>query len=87
MITGIIIILTAAVFLILSGHIYLNFRKISKKGNKAEGIIFDIEGDESITMTPNYPIVRFLTDKNEWITESYKIGLIPGCIRKVRRLN
>lgn len=50
--------------------------KISKNGIKAEGIVFDNEvGNQGY---PTYPIIRFLTDKQEWITKASKIAVPPG---------
>ena len=35
----------------------------------------------------SYPIVRFLTKENDWITKSSRIGLIPGIYKKGKEVS
>jgi hypothetical protein len=48
---------------------------LRKKGVRAEGIIFDFADtnqDLSGSNTP-YPVIRFVTQSGEWITEQYTV--------------
>ena len=75
-----IILICVSTGLVIVGIIsYLNVSKILKKGIKAEGVIFSSRVSDSFNnINLSYPVVRFLTATDEWITETSTISLIPG---------
>lgn len=78
-----IILLTIGILLIIIATIVLSkFNKIKKKGIVTEGVVFDLESSTNANNLITYPIIRFATQKNEWITEPYKIGIFPGFYKK-----
>jgi hypothetical protein len=57
--------------------------RISDHGVKAEGVVFDLEGDSDVRYSNSdlstdrplfYPVIRFVTSSGEWITEKYSIS-------------
>lgn len=86
MATSIILILIGLAFIGIAINTFLEFKRISKTGIQTEGIIFDTKNTDTQNSTITYPVIRFLTTKNEWITEAYKIGLIPGLYKKGARV-
>ncbi len=54
-------------------------KRLSKIGKKAKGIVFKnnykISGTDSRGIY--YPVVRFLTENNEWITQEVDVGTNP----------
>jgi len=82
MTTNIILIGIGVVFLIIIIFSYLNISKIAKVGVKTEGVVYDLESSDNSNSLISYPIIRFLTIENEWITKTYKIGVFPGFYKK-----
>lgn len=54
-------------------------KRLSKIGKKAKGIVFKnnykVLGTD--TRGTYYPVVRFLTERNEWITQEVDVGTNP----------
>jgi len=82
MATSIVFLIIGLVLLVVSLNTLFHFRRISKIGTPTEGIIFDTENSTNVDTRCNYPIVRFNTSSNEWITQTYKTGLFPGFYKK-----
>jgi sugar-specific transcriptional regulator TrmB len=79
---GIIVIAISIAFLYVSFNFRHRVNKIAKNGLEVEGIVYDfIAGDNNQSNT-KYPIIRFVTSKKEWITETYGIGSILGSFKK-----
>jgi hypothetical protein len=75
------------IFIIISIKILYSIQTISREGIKTEGVIFDIEQESGANNSSNnYPIVRFLTNQNIWITKRSKIGFIPGLYKKGKKV-
>jgi len=68
--------------IIIAAKILLIIKKITKFGAEAEGVIFDLVQSGGSAGNITYPIVRFVTDQKEWITEKSMIGAIPGMYKK-----
>ena len=83
-----VILIIVSLVVALIGIINLNkYKKITATGVEADGIIFDIETSPTLNSTTvTYPIVRFLTEKNEWITQKASVSLIPGLYKKGQRV-
>ncbi len=45
---------------------FIHFNKLKKTGIRVQGIIFELTGGDS--EGNSYPVMRFLTQKDEWIT-------------------
>lgn len=80
----VIILIIVSLVVILVAIINLGkYKKIAATGIQAEGIIFDIESSTTTNNTAvTYPIVRFLTEQNEWITQKASVSLVPGSYKK-----
>jgi len=50
-----------------------------KNGVKAEGVVYSVEKDFSGTLgnqsVTYYPVIRYLTQEKDWVTEKYDVGL------------
>jgi len=75
MLTCLILILFSISIIIIACLLLSNVKRITAEGVTTEGIIFD--KDQSIDDSGVYPIVRFLTEDNEWITEKSNIVVLP----------
>ena len=65
----------------------LKYKRIAQKGIPAEGIIFGLETSRDTNSETRFPIVRFTTESNEWITETYRIGMFPGFFKVGTKVN
>jgi hypothetical protein len=75
MYTTLIYFLIGLILIIVSISIYIRIKKIRKSGIETEGIIFSSEMASDPNLRFGFPVVRFLTKENEWITETYNISL------------
>ncbi|MBN8721261.1 MAG: DUF3592 domain-containing protein [Sediminibacterium magnilacihabitans] len=83
-----LILLAFAIFLVLAAIVTLTkYKKISNSGVEVEGIVFDLESS-STTNSPTltFPVIRFLTKKNEWITQKASVSIIPGSYKKGQKI-
>lgn len=83
MIQGVLLIIISLAVIVIAIIALSKYKKISTNGIEADAIIFDIEssptnGDTTIT----FPIVRFVTEKNEWITQKASVSIIPYSYKK-----
>ena len=74
MLTSFILILISILIIIIGCLALSNIKRIAAEGVDVEGIIFDKE--QSIDASGFYPVVRFLTEYDEWITEPSKINVL-----------
>ncbi len=95
MITAIIISLIGVILLAIGASHRMQFQKVSKIGKRAEGVVFETEtedlefgaGSQHSRQPSRYPIIRFTTEKEEWITEKYTAVVIPGLLKVGSRVN
>ncbi len=76
-----LIIILIGIAMIVFGSYKLNeYKDLIKLGTRAEGVVFDIENEyfQRDGNTTYYPIIRFTTKENEWVTERYGIGSSPS---------
>jgi len=83
MIQGVLLIILSLAVILIAIIVFSKYKKISTNGIEADAIIFDIEssptnGDTTIT----FPIVRFVTEKNEWVTQKASVSIIPYSYKK-----
>lgn len=74
MIPGLILIFIGFVLVAVGIKRYRNNQHLILNGKKATAIIFDNIYKRGSSGGLYYPVFRFLTDKNEWITRQYNIG-------------
>lgn len=72
---GLVILLISSIILIVGVAIHQKWKHLRMHGKVADGIVFKIEYRSSNDRSGT-PIVRFLTDKQEWITtEIDRVGV------------
>ncbi|SHH28872.1 Protein of unknown function [Chryseolinea serpens] len=72
------ILFISAGFLILGVYFWQKGNHLLKNGKKAEAIVFSNNFEASHNGGGvYYPVVRFLTDKQEWITQELSVGTSP----------
>lgn len=77
--TELIILLISSVFLIVGTVIWQKGNHLMTNGKVADAIIFKNNYQPSRSGGGTYyPVVRFLTDKQEWITQELSIGYSPA---------
>jgi len=71
--TPYIIVIIGIGFILLTYVQRKKYASLLKKGKQADGIVFDFEsgGQDS----PAYPIIRFVTEKQEWVTKTASMNL------------
>jgi hypothetical protein len=76
----IILIVVSLVVVLIAITSIGKYKKIATSGTEAEGIVFDKE--LSLSANNNsasiFPVVRFLTHNNEWVTRKASVSVIPG---------
>ncbi|SDD48110.1 Protein of unknown function [Mucilaginibacter pineti] len=80
-----LILLTGGAFLAVLGAGKFNERrKLIKTGVKVNGVVFRIEEstDDETNSSMYYPVIRYLTEDKEWITETYKLGSRPSVYKE-----
>ncbi len=87
MIEGIVVIIFAVALLSVSIYMLRQYDQIEKNGQETEGVVFDMDSsDISDTATSIYPIVRFLTADQQWITKRSPVSIIPGSYKKGQKV-
>lgn len=83
-----------AIYLLIGTVMIIAFFVSSKKAKRlfidgihAEGVVFDLEISGSTIVKSQYPIIRFLTKNNEWITEPYNVGILPSIYKKGQKVD
>jgi len=83
LITDLIISLFGVIFVVLGFSKRSQRSALLKDGIKTEGVVFRVEQSNSISIGVGntdtqdisyYPVIRYVTKENEWITEKYDIG-------------
>lgn len=70
-----------AVIILVVGVVQLvQYNRLRRTGTEAEGVVFDVETDTQNGATSYYPVIRFVTDKQEWITKKATVSGVykPG---------
>lgn len=71
----------------ISLRLFHKHQKLKKIGLRTEGIVFDLLDSVSSDNRHQYPVIRFVTSKNEWITQNYEIGFSLKGFRKGQKVN
>lgn len=85
-----LISLTGGAFFLTLGIGKLNERrKLLRIGVKAEGVVFSVEYERSSDNSRGiyYPVVRYKTTENEWVTKQYGIGSSPSAYTEGDEVN
>lgn len=72
--TALIVILVSSVFLIIGAILWQKGNHLLANGKIADGVIIANNFELSPSGGTYHPVVRFLTDKQEWITQELSIG-------------
>jgi len=75
--TEIIISAVSAILIVVGAYLWQKTNYLVVNGKKAKGVIFKNVKDSNFgseNKSHYYPVVRFLTDKQEWITEKLNVG-------------
>lgn len=75
---GLIIIGISGVLLLVGIILWQKGNHLLLNGKKAQAIIYKNIQTSDREGGVYYPVVRFLTDKKEWITQKLSIGLTPA---------
>ena len=88
MIQALALIILAITVIVIAIFTLNKYKKISATGVESEGIVFEIESSTTSinTTTLTYPIVRFLTRKNEWITQKASVSIVPSTYKKGQKI-
>jgi hypothetical protein len=78
--TNLLIAISSIIPLILGVTLWQKGISLIRNGIKAEGIVFKNNFRGSINNKSGlyFPVVRFLTEKQEWITQELDIGQFPA---------
>ena len=74
-----IVLIVSSIFIVVGVTLWLRGNHLLKNGKKADAIIF--ENNFNSTSSDGgmyYPVVRFVTEKKEWITQELRIGYFPA---------
>ena len=63
-----------------------NTKKIAINGIETEGIVFDLIQSDTLEGKAKFPLIRFVTSEQVWITEKYNISSIVGSFRKGQKV-
>jgi hypothetical protein len=63
------------IFFFIGSSFLFKVKKICKHGEKVEGVVFDIVASNNIESRTKYPVIKFLTLEQEWVTKKYEIGM------------
>jgi Protein of unknown function (DUF3592) len=75
MIGELIVFVVSIIFLMIGISQWKKGNHLMRHGRKATAIIFENKKDNSGTDGPMYyPVVRFQTDKQEWVTRELSVG-------------
>lgn len=83
---GLFIIAIGVILIYVAIQFQSRTKQILKKGIQTKGVIFDILGSDNPDSSAMYPLVRFVTSENVWITEKYNISTIPGLLKKGQKV-
>ena len=51
------------------------YKQLLNSGERSEGIVFDLEKNKNSDSNAQYPIIRFFTKKEVWITKRVNLGI------------
>ena len=77
----------ATCFIVISSKVQSKYKLLSETGEKSEGIVFDSEKSKNSDSNLQYPIIRFQTRKNEWITKAVDSGISTSTYKQGDKIN
>lgn len=72
--TPIIFLIIGAVTFIFCFYLNQKRNKLLTTGIRVDGIVYGFTSRSGDDSSANYPVIRFLTKRNEWITGTYKVS-------------
>ena len=76
--SALIILIISSILIIAGVVLWQKGNHLIANGKKAKAVIFKNNFDSSSSGAVYFPVVRFLTDKQEWITQQLSIGYSPA---------
>ena len=73
--------------IVVSLKIQSKYRELLNSGERTEGVVFDLEKDIKTDFNHQYPIIRFVTKKGEWITRPTDLGISLSTYKQGDKLN
>jgi hypothetical protein len=86
MIEHIITLIVGAMLILVTLILSSKQNTIRKTGITTQGIVYDLLHDQNTSFNLRYPIIRFTTLSEEWITETANIGMFPGFYKKGQKV-
>jgi hypothetical protein len=87
MIELLIPIFIGVVLIWLSIKIQAKYKQLLNSGERSEGIVFDLERSKNSDSIAQYPIIRFLTKKEVWITKRVDLGISFSTYKQGDKVN
>lgn len=89
-----IAVLNEIIFIVIGALMIVAFfyhtkktKRLTSNGIEVEGIVFDIVMSSSMNSADaEYPVIRFLTTEELWITETYDIGVLPTPFKRGQKV-
>lgn len=75
---GLVTIIVSGVLILMGIVLWQKGNHLLLNGKKAQAIIYKNVQEGGRSGEVHYPVVRFLTDKKEWITQKLNIGVSPA---------
>lgn len=60
--------------------------RLQKTGKPSVGIVFDFADSDMSDSNVKYPIIRFVTLDQQWVTEKYNFSGLPGSFKKGQKV-
>ena len=86
MIDDFVILAIGVTILLIAVNFFYKHKKIKKNGIITEGVVFELLNSSISSINLRYPIIRFTTLDQEWITETANNGALPGFYKKGQRV-
>jgi hypothetical protein len=87
MIESLIILIVGIMMVVVALSLSHTKKGIKRNGLNCEGMVFDFSYDPNSSFKIRYPIIRFVTHKQEWITELANIGFSFGLYKKGQKVS
>lgn len=75
MITYVVMTLIGLIVCLIAVYYSNKYKRLLKTGESAEGIIFDYEISSNDGVSTQYPIVRYVTRQQQWVTKKAEVSI------------
>jgi len=81
-----VLIICSVAVLAITVRVLVKQKKIKANGFEATGVIYELSQSTNPNDNIIFPVIRFLTDKNIWITKKSNLGTAPGLYKKGQKV-